>query len=80
MLKLSCGYCDFRRRNLFAETYSYENELKYVGEQEGIQKGILETARKGLLNGFNIETVVLFTGLDESVILNLQDELNEEKV
>ena len=91
------------RRNMFAETYSYENELKYVGRQEGIleglqkgmeegmQKGLqkgkqegtqnekLEIARKGILNGFDVKSIVLLTELDESVILELQNELAGKK-
>ena len=61
---------------MFAEVYSYDNELIYFGRQE--EK--IEIAKTGLINGINIETIVLMTGLDKAMILDLQRKLPGIKV
>ena len=71
---------------MFAEVYSYENELLYTGRQEGLSLGLsqgraegetskaIEVAKSAFANDINVETIVLLTGLEESVVLNLQEE------
>jgi len=58
---------------MFAEVYSYDNELMYVGRQEGRQEGLIEVARTSLANGLDIDTIALITGLDLETIKNLNE-------
>jgi len=67
---------DEERRNMFAEVYSYDNELMYVGRQEGRQEGRLEEkieiAQASLANGLDVEMIALITGLDIETIESLK--------
>jgi hypothetical protein len=57
-------------------------EGKEKGMMEGIEKGLLEgkleSAKRALLNGLDINTVMLITALDEKVIKKLVKELKKE--
>jgi len=71
---------DEERRNMFAEVYSYENELAYVNKQEGILEGRLEgiqeekiaIAQASLANGLDVEMISAITGLDIETIESLK--------
>jgi len=67
---------DEERRNMFAEVYSYENELAYVNKQEGRQEGkqekALEIAQASLANGLDVEMISAITGLDIETIESLK--------
>ena len=69
---------DKERRNMFADVYSYENELLYTGRLEGRVEGnkekAVEVAKLAFANDIDVETIVLLTGLEKSVVLNLQEE------
>ena len=59
---------DKEMRKMFAEVYSYDNELMYVGRQE--EK--IEIARTSLANGLDIEMISLITGLDIETVKSLE--------
>jgi len=63
---------DKERRNMFAEVYSYENELAYVNKQEGKQEKALEIAQASLENGLDVEMISVITGLDIETIESLK--------
>ena len=67
---------DEERRNMFAEVYSYENELAYVAKQEGLQEGkqemALRIAQASLANGLDVEMISAITGLDIETIESLK--------
>ena len=65
---------------MFADAYSYEKELDYVGMQRGRQEGLQEgrqeekfkIARTSLANGLDIDFVATITGLDVGVVESLR--------
>ena len=59
---------DEERRNMFAEVYSYDNELTYVAKQE--EK--IEIAQASLANGLDVEMISVITGLDIETIESLK--------
>ena len=76
------NFNEVEREGGLDQVYSYENELIYTGLQKGLSQGLsqgrdekaIEVAKSGFANNINIETIVLLTGLEESVVLNLQEE------
>ena len=69
---------DREMRNMFAEVYSYENELLYTGREEGRLEGrtenAIEVAKAALAKSIDVETIIFLTKLEKSVVLNLQEE------
>ena len=63
---------DKERRNMFAEVYSYENELAYVNKQEGRQEEKIAIAQASLANGLDVEMISVITGLDIETIESLK--------
>jgi len=59
---------DKERRNMFADTYSYENELIYMGQQEKA----IQVAINSLEKGLDIQTIADITELDLNTILKLK--------
>ncbi len=47
-------------------------EARRDGKKEGEQKAILETAKKMLVKGIDIETVIEITGLTKKEIMQIQ--------
>lgn len=50
-------------RDMFAEIFSYDQELIEQGIEQGEQKKAIETAKAGLKNNIPLETISLLTGL-----------------
>ena len=61
---------------MFAEVFSYDNELIATGIQQGEENKAIEIARTSLTKGLDIETVTLITGLDLDTVLQLQNSLS----
>lgn len=71
---------DEEAKNMFAEAFSYDNELLDAGLQQGIQQGIqlglqqgiqekaLNMAKLALAEGLNINLIIKLTGLDAETI------------
>ena len=72
------NFNEVEREGGLGHVYSYEDELIYTGLQKGLSQGrdekAIEVAKSGFANNINIETIVLLTGLEESVVLNLQED------
>ena len=57
---------------MFADVYSYENELLYTGRQEGSTDRAIENARNFLKMGLSSEQVAERTGLSLGEIMQLK--------
>ena len=78
-------------RNMFAEVFSYDNELRQEGMQKGMQEGMqkgmqqgiakgrqeekIEMVKNGLAKGIDIATIQILTGLDEELLIELQKQI-----
>jgi len=72
------NFNEVEREGGLGYVYSYENELIYTGLQKGLSQGrdekAIEVAKSGFAKGIDVETIIFLTELEESVVLNLQEE------
>jgi len=69
---------DKERRNMFADVYSYENELIYVGRQEGRQEEKIEIAKNLISLGVDNDVIVTASGLTITVVTDLANQMAAE--
>ena len=84
---------DEERKRMFAEVFSYDNELISTGIMQGIKQGVeqgvkqgvkqgaqqekIKIARTSLSNGIDVETVALITNLNIDVVLEIQASISD---
>ena len=74
---------DKERRNMFAEVYSYENELLYTGRQEGLSQGraegetlkAIKVAQNLLKIGLSTKQIAESTELSLEEVMELQEQM-----
>ena len=60
---------------MFAEVYSYENELLYTGRQEGRSEEKIQNAQNFLEMGLSSEQVAKGTGLSLEKVIQLKEQM-----
>ncbi|MCF6767657.1 hypothetical protein L3V86_04680 [Thiotrichales bacterium 19S11-10] len=70
-------------KNTDGEFMNYLEKLEYRAQKQGIklglEQGAQETARNLLEMGMEIKIVIKATGLEESTVLSLKNEINSKK-
>ena len=66
---------DKEMRNMFAEVYSYENEIAFVNKEEGRQEEKIAVAQNLLKMGLSYEQVTEGTGLSLEKVTQLKEQM-----